>query len=179
MIAVDEEGSYATVEKQVRLARKIKDGIRHETVLQGGDIDEEALEFLVHVRTWGPSGCYELANFDDDELVDALSTVGADNERTSVPSRQTIRDLLAEVRQGHRKLDVLVGKCRTTKPDLANRLWPVLRAKAELEIKSGLLVTPVVRVVADAEEVALRVHPRVRALRDPGPKPNEQAEDPI
>jgi len=179
MIAVDEEGSYATEEKRVRLVRRIREGIRHETVLQGGGIDDEALEFLVQVRTWGPSGCYELANFDDDDLVDALSTGGTDDESTSLPSRDAIRDLLVEVRHGQRKLDVVVGRCRTTKPDLANRLWPVLRAKAELEIESGVLVTPVVRVVADAEEMALRVHPRVRALRDPGSKSNEQVPDPI
>jgi len=168
MIAVDEEPPWDTTEKRDQKERRIRAHIRHEVELQGGGIDDETLDFLVHIRTWGPAGCYELANFTDDELVDALSMRDGDgSHQTGPPSPSNIRELLTEARRGTRTFSALVGRCRTSKPRLAKRLWPVLRAKAEREIAKGELTTPVVRVLADAIDVANAVHPQVRALRAP------------
>jgi hypothetical protein len=53
-------------------------------------------------------------------------------EGASVPSRDEIAGLLLDVRGGRLKLDTVVSRCRTSKPELAKRLWPVLRHRTWL-----------------------------------------------
>ena len=167
MIAVDEEGPWATEEDRAARDRSIRVGIRREVELQGGAIDDGTLDYLVHIRTWGSSGCYEFANFQDDEIVDALSLSGPDDSRSNVPSRVDIGRLIAQSRRGELPLDAVLGRCRMTKPNLAECMWPTLLVKAQSEVAAGEIVTPVVRVLVDAVEVALAVHPAVRALAGP------------
>jgi hypothetical protein len=171
MIAVDQEGSWAREGRMQEKERRIRDGIRREVARQGGHIDDETLDFLVHVRTWGPGGCYELANFDDDELLEALTEYAPDGAGRTLPSRDEVADLLSQTRRGEIKFGAIVGRCRTTKPELAERLWPTLLAKAEQEIADGNLVTPVVQVLTAAVGVAHTVHPQVRGLPDRRPSP--------
>jgi hypothetical protein len=164
MIAIDQEGDWEAAEQRAKKARNIRKGIRKEVQLQGGDIDNDTLDFLIHIRTWGPAGCFELANFTDKELLDGLVATTPKNHLAKKPSRDEIADLIAQVHQGGITLDTLIGRCRTSKP---LQLWPVLREKAEREIKSGTITTPVVQVLLYAVQVARKVHPQVRALRDP------------
>ena len=176
MIAIDEEGNWATPDQRNRRERSIRDSIRHEVQLQGGDIDDETLSLLIHVRTWGPAGCYELANFTDEELLDALDASDPANPLATKPTRQEIAEMIGGVRDGVIPLDRLVGRCRTSKPKLAEMLWPTLLDKAKAEIETGPITTPVVQVLSDAVEVALRVHPMVRAIR--APQPNHASNGP-
>jgi hypothetical protein len=167
MIAIEQEGEWATAEGRAKKMRAIRKGIRLEVQLQGGDIDDKTLDFLVHVRTWGPGGCFELANFTDEELLDGLMATTPKHKLATKPDRGTVAKLIADVHAGDLTVDALVGRCRTNKLDLAEALWPCLLAKAEREIESGNRTTPVVQVLFDAVHVAMTVHPQVRAISDP------------
>jgi len=167
MITIDQEGGWATQEQRDRKVRAIREGVRHEVRLQNADIDEETLGYLIHVQTWGQAGCFELANFTDDQLIAGLTAAAPRNARSQKPTSTVIAQLVRQARSGDISVDVLVGRCRTSKPLLADALWPALREKAESEIKAGSITTPVVRVLAEAVRIANAVHPLVRAIRDP------------
>lgn len=164
LIVVDEEGPWGTAYDRSKKIRTLKGAVRGEVALLGGSIGNDVLDQLIHVRTWGSDGCYELANFTDDELIAALHGPRDTGQLQPKVSEATTRANLAAARRLEVKLDAVVGPCRVSKPGLAVKLWPVLHGKAEREIADGALITPVVRVLADAVDVAVRLHPKIRIV---------------
>ena len=74
VIAMDPENMWATAEKREGQDRKIKKAIREQVGLQGGQIGDTELDFLVNIHVWHGDLEYELANFTPDELLTAITS---------------------------------------------------------------------------------------------------------
>jgi hypothetical protein len=153
VIAMDPENDFATPAMCAEVERKLREAIREEVQYQDADIGEDELDFLVNIHVWGADR-YELANFTDNELVPAITTLAARqvNSPVGLPTwEQDLRTELQAARAAHFDIKVPLGKMhvRENKPELAKLLWPVLRAKCEVEAASGTITMPVLKVVLD------------------------------
>lgn len=169
LIAMDPENLWETQAKRDAQKHKLQEAIREEVVLQGGDIGQEDLDFLVNVRVWGEDK-YELANFSDDELVVALTQLAQAQSNPRVTTPTWDADLRAELhaaRLQHSDIKVPSGRMRISedKTALAALLWPTLLAKCKAELASGAAVTPVLQLVLDAERLVGQLSATGYALR--------------
>ncbi|MFC5107621.1 hypothetical protein [Kibdelosporangium philippinense] len=169
-IAMDPENDFATQVDRDKIRRNLQQAIREEVRHQEADIGDDVLDALVHVRVWGDDK-YELANFSDDELVSALTTLAVrqNNQLVSSPSwERDLRAKLQEARAVHADIKVPMGRLRIRedKVELAELLWPALFVKCQAEIGVNEPKTPVLKVVLEVEGVASKVA-GVRALLDP------------
>jgi hypothetical protein len=160
-IIADPENRWSTPEQRRDEENKLKAEIRKDVEAQGGQIDDDTLDLLVRIETWDDA-YYELANFSDEELLDAIKALAM---RNGVPGASTdawhqgVRKDLDEVRSQPSNLNRILRHVRARKHDLAEELWPKLATKAIAEVDSGV-VTPVVRVVLRAIELAGRIQRR-------------------
>lgn len=157
VIAMDPEKLWETEQKRERQRRAICGAIRQEVELKGGTISDEQLDILVSIHVWGDL-TYELANFTDEELADALAKLArgtSDADRGSTSWRHRIATELAATRENRANIDAVIGKMRVKKPDLAEALTVALLEKCEQELASGNVLTPVLKVLV---EVELLVH---------------------
>lgn len=157
VIAMDPENMWATTEKRDTQSTAIKEAIREEVELQGGEIGNTELDFLVNIHVWHDDLEYELANFTDDELLSAITsiTTGSHAEHVEPDAwQEEIRQKLQVARRLHGKIDSVIGPLRIRKPVLAKTLWPTLLAKCERELESDVIETPVLRVMLEVERLA-------------------------
>jgi hypothetical protein len=153
ILAMDAENKFETEVQRANERRKLQDAIREEVKLQGGEIGQEDLDYLVEVRVWGEDK-YELANFTDDELVPALTQLARQQGSAAVDApdwEARLRAELAAARTAHCDIKVPMGKMRVRedKLALARLLWPALLAKIEAELAADTVVTPVILLVLD------------------------------
>jgi len=153
VIAMDPENKWIRPEDE---CRKIKDAIREEVELQGGKVGDESLDFQVNVFTWGEDK-YELANFNDEELLPALAQLARGNDVGSKEWITRVTEALQQARQDHSDIGVVTGPLRVNKPELANLLWPTLLQKCERELKSGEIETPVLKVMLKVDELVQKL----------------------
>lgn len=157
VIAMDPENMWATTEKRDAQHKKIKKAIREEVELQGGEIGDTELDFLVNIYVWHEDLKYELANFTDDELMPAITSLATGMHAKYVESnawQEETRQQLQILRQEHTKIDTVIGPLRIKKPELAKALWPALLAKCERELENDVIETPVLRVMLEVERLA-------------------------
>ncbi|MDT0309681.1 hypothetical protein RM780_22370 [Streptomyces sp. DSM 44917] len=170
VIAMDPENHFATQADRDKVRRDLQDAIREEVRYQDADIGQDFLDYLVQIRVWGEDK-YELANFTDDELVAAITTLATrqGNPRvTAADWEHNARTYLAEARSKHLDIKAPLGRLgmREEKVALAGLLWPTLLAKAEAEYAADDITTPVVQLIADVLAVRGRIA-GVRALVGP------------
>ncbi|MEW2538676.1 hypothetical protein [Micromonospora chalcea] len=157
VIAMDAENNFATEEKRSRLRRSLQDAIREGVLYQDADIGQEELDILVSIHVWGEDS-YELANFTDDELVPALTTLANTQGSHLVQSatwESELRAELADARQAHRDIKVAMGRMRIKEQKvlLAKLLWPNLLTKCEAEYSADNVETPILRILLEVRRI--------------------------
>jgi hypothetical protein len=160
-IISDPENRWSTAEKRGNEERRLKAQIRRDVEAQGGHIDDDTLDLLVRIETWDDT-YYELANFSDEELLNAIEVLAMRNGVSGASTdawHQKVRKDLEEARNQPSNLNNVLHHARATKHHLAEELWPKLATKAIAEVDSGV-VTPVVGVVLRAIELAGRIQRR-------------------
>lgn len=166
VIAMDAENRWATAEKREQERRTLLAAIREEIEAQGASIRDDFLEFLVTVHTWGADK-YELANFTDQELVEAIGRLMSGNPQPPQPGWEAaLYAELEKARISHVDIKVPLGRARVmvSKVRLAEELWPVLLRKLETELVENNVVTPVVRLVLDIRDRFVRAS-GIRAMQ--------------
>jgi hypothetical protein len=157
VIAVDPENRW-TPEKLDTERKKIQEAIREEVALQGAQIRQEDLDFLVNVRIWDQE--YEFANFTDDELLSAITRLASGPRATNVESpawQEDTRRKLEEARRERKNLNSVIGPLRIKKPDLAEVMWPTLLAKSERELANDAPEAPVLKVVLEVRQLVAQL----------------------
>ncbi|MEA2494436.1 MAG: hypothetical protein QOJ29_2347 [Thermoleophilaceae bacterium] len=152
VVVTDAEGKLETTDDRARLRRKLVGQLvrtlprEHQT-----QSVREALETLVHVETWTPSGLsFEFAHFTNPQLARAIDDL---DPRPQKPSVRELIQRVGSVRRSKGNLEHLLH--RGSKRDLAERLWPVLEKRIDREIAAGTeRRVPVVRVLDRAIELA-------------------------
>lgn len=157
-ITVDPEARWATTAKRTKQIRAIRNAIRADVKRQGGQIDDATLDLLVHLIAWD-APCYELANFDDDELLDALRALGRHNRAPGTGCAAWELKVTTDLNRARRdglSLNAVLRHARADKMQLAEELWPVLSAKLQREHESEI-TTPILLAVDTAITTAQRV----------------------
>jgi hypothetical protein len=158
VIAMDPENRWATPEKRQAEREKIRVAIREEVELQGGQISDSVLDFLVNLHVYGQY--YELANFSDDELLPVLATLASGPSAMNAGSdawQEDMRRKLQDARQTQANFDTVIGPLRITKKRLAEALWPVLLSKVEHELAADTIETPVLKVILEVQRLVARL----------------------
>jgi hypothetical protein len=153
VIAVDPENRW-TPNKLEEERKKIKQAIREEVALQGAQIGQQELDFLVNIHVWDQE--YEFANFTDEELLSIITTLASGPraaDKESAAWQEETRRKLEAARQEQRNIDSVIGPLRIKKPDLAEAMWPVLLAKCERELANDTPKTPVLKVALDVQRL--------------------------
>ncbi|MBF9071907.1 hypothetical protein [Streptacidiphilus fuscans] len=168
----NQENLFATEELRARMRRALQQCIREEVEYQDASIGQDELDLMVNIRVWGPD-TYELANFDDDELVPAITTIARHQERlpADVPVWESLlRHELQAARIKHQDIKIALGRMRLRedKVRLAELLWPVLRDKCQRELSANAAGTPVLKIALEALDLANRFT-GVFALNRPEP----------
>lgn len=171
VIAMDPENHFESQDKRDNVRRKLQRAIREEVLYQGGDIGQDELDFLVTIRVWGEDK-YELANFTDDELVPAITTLALRQKNPRATSAMWEDDLRAQLQSSrvvHDDIKVPLGRMRVRedKIALARLLWPALRTKCEAEFGVDAVETPVLKLVLDVRQLVADLT-GIFALRGPG-----------
>lgn len=157
-ITVDPGGRWSTPTKRTKQIDAIRREIRADVKRQGGTIDDATLDLLVHLIAW-EAPCYELANFSDEELLEALRELGRRNRVAGIdaaPWALVVASDLTRARQEGLSLDAVLRHARTDKMELADELWPVLAAKLHRE-QDTAFTTPILSAVETAITTAQRV----------------------
>jgi hypothetical protein len=152
---------WATAEKREGQDRKIKKAIREQVGLQGGQIGDTELDFLVNIHVWHSDLEYELANFTPDEMLTAITSIATGPNAKDTESvawqedmRQNLQALWRGQGQERRKIETVIGPLRITKPALAEALWPILLAKCEQELETDVIEAPILRVMLEVQRLA-------------------------
>jgi hypothetical protein len=162
IIAMDPENNWATADQRDAQSRSLKEAIRRDVRRQGADINDDYLNLLVTIHVWGEDK-YELANFTDDELVEAAIALTAPSTTTPTWERE-LRDKLTLARNHHHDIKIPFGQMRIPidKPRLADILWPALLTKLQTEFAGDHTpTTPVIRLIDDI----IRVHHQMDGIR--------------
>ena len=105
----------------------------------------------MHVDVWNRGGAsFEYAHFTDRQI--ALAIDGLDR-RSRRPTLEKLVELVRKLRERHGNLEMLLHG--TSKPDLAEALWPVLETKIGRALERGTeRRIPIVRVLDRAINLA-------------------------
>lgn len=130
VIAMDPENRWSDEAKRAKERKTLQGAIRQEVEAQGGQIAEGDLDWLVTIHVWGEL-TYELANFTDNELVEALIALADEQPRTGEEiGADHVKAEVCFARE--RGYDIKVAfrrlRLREDKPRLAELLWPALLA---------------------------------------------------
>jgi hypothetical protein len=130
VIAVDQDRKWDSEEKVTRERRKIIAEMERVVAAQGAQLSADDLETLIVVHRW-PGKCFEYAHFTDDELATAIMKIHPDCGGLT-PGALIAR--IAAIRaRGSDIKDVWDAGWipKPTKPQLAEALWPVLKANID------------------------------------------------
>jgi hypothetical protein len=157
-IAMDPEGPWRDGETRDRERKKLQQALREDVEAQGAQIAQDELDVLIQVFVWGDHK-YELANFTDEQLEDALSILA---DRQNVEKDDGWRDRLnASVQHARsRHLDIKVVflrmRLQEQKAALAELLLPHLlqlaRDATHVDQLEGIPVLKLVLNVRDQVE---------------------------
>jgi hypothetical protein len=160
LLIVDSEGDFKGEPKRTKW-RKERLGEVYSTLPREYQTDEvkkqleEQLEDLVEIKSWHNEHCFEFANFTDQELADALGVPVTEIEQLRSGgkfNKKEIKNLWDKLRKAHYSLSSLDPP---TKPELAERLWPVLEAKINTARQMGTAQSiPAFRIAEQAWELA-------------------------
>jgi len=151
VVAMDREQKW---KDPARKRRELQDKIQKEIQAQGAILTQVELDVLVNTRNWGEQK-YELANFTDDELEQALIAVAlqcgdiaADQLDDDLQSK--LRKALTHARTRGEDLDVVFRRMqwKTRKSELARQLIPNLLAKP-YDTETGNDIAPVIELMND------------------------------
>lgn len=152
MIALDPEGFFKDGEQRRKTLQALKRAIREDVEAQGALISDDELGILVDLRVWSER-CYELENFSDAELIDAISTIREEQGRVADDTwRGELAGHLAWVRKDRLDIGAALGKAGVGEPKrrLAELLLPTLLDKLAREIRNP--TTPVIRLALDVRK---------------------------
>jgi hypothetical protein len=171
VVVMDPEHQWMTQAKRDNVRRILRDAIREEVQLQGGEIGHSDLDWLVNIHVWGENK-YELANFTNDELVPKITEIAISRGNplaTTDGWELELRAKLELARQNHHDIKVPLGQMRVgdIKTALATALWPVLLEKCERELASGEITTPVLERVLEVQQIVARLSGPGYALQKP------------
>ena len=156
VIAMDAENLWATPKKRETQRKNIAEAIREQVELQGGQIGDTELDFLVNIHVWHDHLKYEFANFKDGELLSAITSLAsgpkAKDAQSDAWQEETRQKLKAAQRQDG-KIDSIIGPLRIKKSVLAEALWPVLLANCERELADNAIETPILKVILDVQRL--------------------------
>jgi hypothetical protein len=151
--AMDAEGPLATTEGRAKRREDWVDRIMRVLPReQRTSPMRQAVLRLVYLEVWNRNGgSFEFMHFTDREIAKAID---ACDRRSRRPSLERLTSLVADTRRRQGSLDDLLG--RTSKPTLAEALWPTLEAKIERALTRGTVRRlPVVRVLGRAVDLAV------------------------
>jgi hypothetical protein len=152
-VAMDPENHWKTPEKVEEHRKALSSEIRREIEREGARITDLELDALVSIRVWGEE-TYELANFTDDELIDAIISTAPESGDIG-PNRTRIREAVEHSRRSKSR-DIGVALQRLGRPRLkvilAQALLSVLLAKFDAEVDADKVVTPVVQLILDIND---------------------------
>ncbi|MEO7017477.1 MAG: hypothetical protein ABI130_10275 [Leifsonia sp.] len=157
-VAMDPENLWKSEDDCALERAKIQTAIREEVEAQGATISQNELDVLVHVFTWGQHK-YELANFTDDELIEALTRLAQDDNIVAARSlgwREDVRQQLQTVRAEHHDIKVALGRLHipVRKVRLAELLLPDLLAQLAPE---SIQLSPVLEMVREVNQLVHRL----------------------
>jgi hypothetical protein len=173
LVTGDPENKLATPAACADQHRKVVDQIDVTLRLQNLAVDREDLESLVELRTWGACP-FEFAHFTDDELATAALTQGRPGHPLST---QDLAAAFGQIRATTKKVAEIGATLRSTldKVELADALWPVLKAQIQARLATGSLDdVPIAAAVWRAAELAREPRRNVvarLASQDPAPAP--------
>lgn len=155
IVAVDPEGHYRTEDHAERVRKALVATISEVVRAQGPDADAQQLDSFIQIRRWSER-CFEFAHFSDDELLKAITSVHTKPEAR--PGDTALRASIAEARARGRDLkDVWRDwSFKPSKLDLADALWPALRAKIDAGLDDARRMPQVAEVVREAYSLAQR-----------------------
>lgn len=166
VIAVDGEGAqFGTSERIARTKTKILQEVASVLKGQGVVADNDELEQLVEIRTWPGGLCYELAHFDDDELLAAIKVV---HQTRDGKTDAEVRDAIHKCREQKRDIKSVWSRWSydVSKVELGQALWPAMERKIErCRREADAPVPPIVSVIVDSYRVAQRWRYSSFALR--------------
>jgi hypothetical protein len=155
-IAVDPEGKYFAPGKVDRTRTAILKEIKTVLKAQGiTNANPAELDELVEIRTWAER-CYEYAHFRDEELADGIMQV---HTTINGLTREQLIALIATERARGKDIKEVWSQWdhKPGKPELAEALWPTLKAKIDrCRVDADAPVPPIVEVVQDAHHLAQR-----------------------
>jgi hypothetical protein len=152
LVVTDAEGPMTTREQ-----RRKRRGAWVERILwelpaeQRTPAVRQSLERLVYLETWRRSGLsFEFAHFTDRQLATAIASL---DRRERQPTLTDRIGHVARVRAQRANLDQVLH--RTSKPDLADELWPLLERKIRRAMGTRTEARiPIVRVLDRATHLA-------------------------
>ena len=162
VIAMDPENNWATAIQRDAERNALKEAIRRDVRSRGADIHDDYLNLLVTIHVWGDDK-YELANFTDDELVEAATAL-TDSTVTTQTWEEELRAKLTNAREHHQDIKIPFGQMRIPidKPRLAELLWPALLTKLQTEFTGDHTpTTPVIKLIDDI----IRIHHHMAGIR--------------
>ena len=162
VVAVDQENKYDSPEaidsQRKTIINEIMESLPQELRT---DTLRSQIADLVIVTTWGDGGCFEFAHFTDRELAEAIRRIANDlscGTRNKIPAYEHIKEQLARQRSLGNDIKKVwyPWKYQISKQQLAEQLWPVLRAKLGSDDRLAL---PIARVTDDIIDLAVHLRP--------------------
>ncbi|MDE0268647.1 MAG: hypothetical protein OXI96_06385 [Acidimicrobiaceae bacterium] len=162
VVVVDPESRYSTPQKVEKQHKQVVDSIieslpdEFRTRVRRSDI-----EHLVVIRTWGDGGCFEFANFTDEELALGIQRVAKrkpDHISNCIPEIEAIEKQLAKARKQKKDIKTVWRRwdCEFSKIELAEETWPMLKKKLSAE---NLKQMPVAQVADQIIDFVYEIHP--------------------
>ncbi|MFI9569113.1 hypothetical protein [Streptomyces rishiriensis] len=154
---MDEENLFSTQDERDKMRKSLQQCIREEVECQDAAIGQDVLDLMVNIQVWGRDK-YELADFTDDELAPAVTTIAMRQGQSAEchDGQERLRQALRAARAAHQDIKVPLLRLCPEKAELAHALWPVLLAKCEAELAADAPTTPVLKVVLEARDLAAR-----------------------
>lgn len=155
LLVVDREGPFRTLDGQEKKRQQAIDEVMNSLLPELRTPAMRAdLDHVIQVRDWGQKS-FEFAHFSDHEIASALMALAG----SASPPLVDVRERVAQARAGGENLKSVYKGWRISisKVDLAVHLWPKLEAR--MRLPSRRRPVPIVSVLEDAVDLALKMRP--------------------